>query len=390
MTCIDAVSPPLILPVMIPVPAIATFLLMAQAAAAGEMLVYAGAYTGEGSSSKGITLLKMNTDTGELTVAGTAAEMASPSFLALSEGGTHLYAVSESGNSAAAFKVDKSTGALTRLNELPVADKPGQGACHLCLVPKANTLVTANYGGGSVSTFALAPDGSLAARTAFIEHTGSGPNEARQKSPHGHGAVLSGDGRHVLVNDLGTDRVYIYEVDAAAHTLKPKPAGEGVAAPGSGPRHGTFDPAQKVFYSINELNSTVTPFVWDAGIPSLTPGGPVSTLPDDFKGSSSTAEIVAHPSGKWIYGSNRGHDSIAVFRIGDAAKGTLTRIQVQPSGGKTPRNFNITPDGKWLVAAHQDSGNLTVFSINPNDGTLTATPHTANTGKPVCLVFLPQ
>lgn len=368
----------------------ASLLLLARAATAGEMLVYAGAYTGDGSSSKGITLLKMNTATGELTVAGTAAELASPSFLALSQGGTHLYAVSESGNSAAAFKVDKSTGALTKLNELPVSDKPGQGACHLCLVPGAKTLVTANYSGGSVSTFSLADDGSLAARTGFIQHTGSGPNADRQKEPHGHGAVLSKDGRHVLVNDLGTDRIYIYEVDAAAHTLKPKPAGEGVLKPGAGPRHGAFDPAEKVFYSINELDSTVTPFVWDAKAPSLTAGTTVSTLPADFTGSNSTAEIVAHPSGKFLYGSNRGHDSIAVFRIDGAAKGSLTLVQNQPSGGKTPRNFNITPDGKWLVAAHQDSDNITVFSINAAEGTLTATPHTATVGKPVCLVFLPQ
>lgn len=365
--------------------------LLARSATAGELIVYAGAYTGDGSSSKGITLLKMNSDTGELTVAGTAAELASPSFLALSDDGTHLYAVSESGNSAAAFKVDKVTGALTKLNELPVADAPGQGACHLCLVPKAKMLVTANYGGGSVSTFSLAADGSLAARTGFIQHTGSSVNPDRQKAPHGHGAVLSKDGRHVLVNDLGTDRVYIYEVDAAAHTLKPKPAGEGVLKPGAGPRHGAFDPAGQVFYCINELDSTVTPFVWDAKVPSLTAGTTVSTLPADYTGTgNSTAEIVAHPSGKFVYGSNRGHDSIAVFRIEDAAKGTITLVQNAPAGGKTPRNFNLTPDGKWLVAAHQDSDSIAVFSVNPADGTLTATPHRATVGKPVCLVFLPQ
>jgi 6-phosphogluconolactonase len=232
-------------------PLIVAAIMLTSSAFAKDLLVYAGSYTDGGSSSKGITLLKFNTDTGALSVSGPVAELGSPSFLAISDDGSRLYAVSESGNSAAAFKVDKSSGALTKLNELPVADKPGQGACHLCLVPAAKMLVTANYGGGSVTTFSLAEDGSLAARTGFIQHTGGSADQSRQKEPHGHGAVVLKDQKHVLVNDLGTDRVYIYAVDAAKHTLNPKPVGEGVLAPGSGPRHGAFDPAEKVFYCIN-------------------------------------------------------------------------------------------------------------------------------------------
>ncbi len=367
---------------------LAAALLCTPAAFAGETFLYAGSYTGDGSSSKGITLLKMDTGTGALNVVGTAAELASPSFLAVSADGTRLYAVSESGNSAAAFKVDKSTGGLTKLNELPVGDKPGQGACHLCLVPDAQMLVTANYGGGSTTTFSLAEDGSLKARTGFIQHTGSSVNPGNQKGPHAHGAVLSADGKHVLVNDLGTDRIYVYAVDAAAHTLKPKAVNEGVLKPGAGPRHGAF--AGSVFYSLNEIDLTITPFVWDAKAATLTAGTSVSTVPEGVSGRHlSTAEIVAHPSGKFLYGSNRGHDSIAVFKITDAAKGTLETVEIKPSGGKTPRNFNLTPDGKWLLAAHQDSDNITVFSVNQENGKLTATPHTATVGKAVCLVFLP-
>ena len=367
---------------------LAAALLITPAAFAGELFLYAGSYTGDGSSSKGITLLQMDTDTGALKVLKTAAELASPSFLAVNADGTRLYAVSESGNSTAAFKVDKATGGLTKLNELPVADKPGQGACHLCLVPDAQMLVTANYGGGSVSTFSLADDGSLKARTGFIQHTGHSVHPGNQEGPHGHGAVLSADGKHVLVNDLGTDRIYVYAVDAAAHTLKPKPVSEGVLKPGSGPRHGTF--VGNVFYCINEIALTVTPFLWDAKAATLTSGTSVSTVPAGVSGGHlSTAEIVAHPSGKFIYGSNRGHNSVAVFKIADAAKGTLETVEVEPSGGKTPRNINLTPDGKWLLAAHQDSDNITVFSINQTDGSLTLTKNSALVGKAVCLVFLP-
>jgi 6-phosphogluconolactonase len=364
---------------------LAALLMSVPSAFAGEMLLYAGSYTGGKSSSKGITLLKMNTDTGALTVAGTAAELASPSYLALSPDGTRLYAVSESGNSAAAFKVDKTTGALTKLNELPVADKKDQGACHLCVVPEAKMLVTANYGGGSVSTFSLAEDGSLAARTGFIQHTGGSVDKGRQKEPHGHGAILSPDGKYVLVNDLGTDRVYIYEVDAAAHTLKPKPAGEGVSPPGSGPRHSAFSTDGKHVFAINEMLCTVTTFAWDPKVPSLTAGATVSTLPEAVKPAYSTAEIVVHPNGKFVYGSNRGHDSIAVFSNAD---GALTRIENTPSGGRTPRNFNLTPDGKWLLSAHENSDDIKVFSVNQETGKLTPTAHSAKVGKPVCIVFL--
>ncbi|HEX2751427.1 MAG TPA: lactonase family protein, partial [Verrucomicrobiales bacterium] len=324
--------------------------------------------------------------TGAITVSGTAAELASPSYLAFNPEGTCLYAVSESGNSAAAFKVDKATGALTKLNELAVSAKKDQGACHLCVVPGAKMLVTANYGGGSVSTFSLADDGSLAKRTGFIQHTGGSVNKSRQSEPHGHGALLTPDGEYVLVNDLGTDRVYIYKVDAKEHTLRTPPAGEGVSPPGSGPRHSVFDKDGKHIFTINEMLCTVTTFAWDPSVPSLTAGASVSTLPEPVKPAYSTAEIVVHPSGKFVYGSNRGHNSIAVF---SNAGGVLTAVENVPSGGKTPRNFNLTPDGKWLVAAHQDSDNITVFSVNQETGKLTATPNTAQVGKAVCLVFMP-
>lgn len=366
--------------------------MFAPTAFAGELFVYAGSYTGKGSSSKGITLLKMNTAYGELKVEGTAAELASPSYLALSPDGTRLYAVSEEGQGvAAAYKVNKSTGALTKLNELPIAGEKekDQGACHLCVVPGAKMLVTANYGGGSVSTFSLAEDGSLAARTGFIQHKGNSVNKGRQGEPHAHGAVLSADGKHVLVNDLGTDRVYVYAVDAAKHTLTPAPVNAGVLEPGSGPRHGVF--AGNVFYCINEMALTVTPLLWDAKAASLTAGASVSTLPAGVAkdGKYSTAEIVAHPNGKTLYGSNRGHDTIAVYSITDPEKGQIKQMEVTPAGVKTPRNINITPDGKWLLSCGQDSSDIAVFAVKP-EGTLSPTEHRATVGNPVCVVFVPK
>lgn len=365
---------------------LAAAILLTRTATAGEILFYAGSYTDGGSSSKGITLLKMNTETGALAVERTAAELGSPSFLVLNADGSRLYAVSESGNSAAAYKVDRINGALAKLNELPVGDKPGQGACHLCLVPAAKMLVTANYGGGSVSTFSLAEDGRLAARTGFIQHTGSSANRGRQKEPHAHSAVLSPDGKYVLVNDLGTDRIQVYAVDAAGHTLHATPASAGMTKPGAGPRHGVFDAAGAVYFSINEIDSTITPFRWDAKAATLTPGTSVSTLPATFNGPNTTAEIGMHPSGKFLYGSNRGANNIAVFKT---AGDSLTLVEHEPSGGKTPRNFNLTPDGKWLLAAHQDSDSIVVFAVNQADGSLSATGQTATVGKPVCIVFLP-
>ncbi len=367
-------------------PLLAAALLLSRVSMAGETLVYAGTYTDGKSLSKGITLLKMNLETGALTVSGTVAELPNPSFLTLNADGTRLYAVSESSDTAAAYKVNKATGALTKLNELPVSEKPGHGPCHLCLAPDAKMLVTANYGGGSVTTFSLAEDGSLAARTALIQHTGI-DKDGKEKKAHAHSALLTKDGQYVIVNDLGLDRVYIYTVDPVKHTLKPTPAGEGVAKPGAGPRHGAFDPAEKYYFSLNELDSTITPYRYDAAAPKFTAGTSVSTLPADFKGKNSTAEIVVHPGGKFVYASNRGADCIAVY---GNKEGALTLTGHTPSGGKVPRNFNITPDGKWLLAAHQDTNNITVFSINQTDGTLTATPHNVTVGKPVCLVFLPQ
>ena len=345
---------------------------------AGLHHLYAGSYTGGDSASKGITHLTFDSDSGALTVKGTAAEAGSPSFLIVNKDVKNLYSVNEGTAGVTAYLVVEG-GKLQLQNCLPVSDDAGAGPCHLCLVPQAGMLVVANYSAGSVATFSLKEDGSLKARTGLHQHKGSGPNEGRQKGPHAHGAVLSPGGGYVLVNDLGTDSIHVYKIDAQTQTLTE--SSNAALAPGCGPRHGAFAEDGKTFYSLNELNSTVTAMAWDEGRGTLTAGASASTLPAGNAGNNSTAEIQV--MGNTIYCSNRGHDTIAVF---SAAEGGLKPLAHAPCGGKTPRNFILSPDGKWLLAAHQDSSTISVLPRS-KDGLPGAPIQTVNVGKPVSLVI---
>ena len=358
-------------------------------AGAAEHRVYVGSYTGGDSKAEGITQLRFDDVTGALRVEGVAARSESPSFVALSADGRFVYSVGEPGGVVTAYAVEPASGGLRELNRLPVGDDERQGPCHLCLVPGAQLLVTANYVGGSVSTFSVATDGRLGARTGYIRHAGSGPNPQRQQAPHAHGAVVSPDGRHVLVNDLGTDRVYVYAVDRERQTLKPEPAGEGVLAAGAGPRHGAFDPAGRVFHCLNELDSTLTPLLWDGKKASLTASTSLSTLPEGGHAGNSTAEVVVHPGGRWVLASNRGHDSIAVFEVDAAQPGKVTLRGTTPCGGRVPRNFTLSPDGRWVLVAHQESQTVQVFAFDAGSGAMTPKGEPVAVGKPVCLVFAP-
>jgi len=360
--------------------------LLAGVVVGAEQRIYVGTYTEKSATEEGVGVMIFDDASGVLRSGGLAVASSSPSFLSVSGDGKRVYAVNEGPSGATAYAVE-GDGKLRELNRMAVSEKGGQGPCHLCLVPGAKMLVTANYGGGSVTTFSLADDGSLKERTGFIEHKGSGPNKARQESPHGHGAVLSPDGKNVLVNDLGTDRVYVYAVDAAGSTLVPQPVSAGVINPGAGPRHGAFSPDGKIFYCLNEMDCTVTPMGWDAGAATLAAGKPVRTLAGDHPGNS-TAEIMVHPNGRWVFASNRGHDSIAVFK----AEGTaVSFVGTTPCGGAVPRNFTLSPDGKWLLAAHQESKSVQVFRIDAESGQLTpqGNPVKVAFGRPVCLVFAP-
>lgn len=360
---------------------------MASASSAAERLLFVGSYTRD-EKSQGVTRLKMDMETGALRVDGLAAASNNPSFLATDPAGRFLYAVNEQPSTVTAWRVEPDTGKLTLLNSRPVADKPGAGPCHLTLDAANQVLIAANYGGGSVSAFPIQEDGSIGERSFFAQHAGSGPNKDRQEGPHAHGTHLSPDERHALVPDLGLDQVLIYRLDASKASLELK--GFGSIAPGAGPRHGVFHPSLPLFFCINELDSTITSFKWNAAEGSLAAGPVVSTLPEDFKGDSSTAEIAAHPNGKFIYGSNRGHDSIAVFKIEDPDTGRLSLVQHMPAGGGAPRHFTLDPSGRWLLAASQNSHVIHVFSVDPETGKLSKTGHSVKVERPVCVLFLPE
>ena len=352
-----------------------------------DIAVYFGTYTGP--KSKGIYLSRLDLASGKLSAPTLAGETEQPSFLALHPNRRFLYAVNETGSGrrgmgkVTAFAVG-ADGKLTLLNQQP---SRGTEPCHLVIDRAGKHLLLANYGSGSVAAFPISPDGRLSESTAFVQHSGSSANPQRQKEPHAHSINLDAANRFAVVADLGLDKVLVYRFDGAKGTLSPnKPPSTSVKA-GSGPRHFAFHPNGRNAYVINEIASTVTAFQYDAGQGVLKEVQTLSTLPKDYKGDSSTAEVQVHSSGKFLYGSNRGHDSIVVFAI--EANGTLRYIENTATGGKTPRNFGISPDGRYLLAANQDSANVVVFRIDPQSGRLTSTGNTLEVPSPVCVKFLP-
>jgi len=357
---------------------------------AADHLAYLGTYTRDGS--RGIYTVRLDAATGALSTPVLAAETPNPGFLALHPNGRVLYALSESGTvngkpggGIASFRLDPATGHLTPLNLQPTGGIP---TTHLVVDATGRMLVTASYGGGYVTAFPLEADGRLAPHTATFTTTGVlGPNPARQDKPHPHSVTLSPDNRLVCVADIGLDRVFAYQLDPAAGALAPATPPTTTVAPGTGPRHSKFSADGKFFYVVGELDATVTTFAFDAAHAAFTPVQRISALPADFKGPNTAAEIRVSPDGRFVYTSNRGHDSLAVFAR-DATHGTLTPVEIVPSGGKVPRNFSLTPDGAWLLCAHQDSDNLTVFRVDPSTGRLTATPHTAKVPKAICVLFV--
>jgi 6-phosphogluconolactonase len=230
-------------------------------------------------------------------------------------------------------------------------------------------------------------DGTLDESNSFIQHSGSSTDPKRQQGPHAHSVNYSSNNRFVIAADLGLDEVLVYKIDADKCTLAANDPPFAKVAPGSGPRHYTFHPKGKYAYVINELKSTVTAFTWDEKSGVLKEIQTISTLPEGFKEQNYTAEVVAHPSGKFLYGSNRGHNSLAVFTI-DANKGTLTTVDHVLTQGKTPRNFTIDPTGAWLFAANQDSNNVVIFKIDQQTGKLTPSGQQLEMPSPVCVRFV--
>jgi 6-phosphogluconolactonase len=362
---------------------------------AGSYFVYVGTYST--ANSKGIYNYRFDPKTGHLTPIGVAAEIVNPSFLATDPQHRFLYAVTEMGlepgasnykknGSISSFAIDRKTGALTFLNKV---DAGGGGSCHLVVDKTGKMLFVANYGSGNVASFAIKADGSIGDRTGFDQHHGSSIDRARQEGPHAHAVVLSPDNRFLFVPDLGTDQVKIYRVDAVKGTFTPNNPPFATVKAGLGPRHFTFGRGAKFAYVLCEMGSSVVVFSYDPAKGSLTPVQTISNLPPGFTGEDNSAEIEVDSSGRFLYASNRGHDSITVFAI-DPAKGTLTQVQVVPTQGKTPRNFAIDPTGKYLIAENQDSNNMVVFAIDQTDGKLKPTGQKLDNPAPVDIVFVPS
>jgi 6-phosphogluconolactonase len=365
--------------------------LQAKAAKIEKLMVYVGTYTSSGKS-KGIYLFEMNLATGALTPKGLSAETVNPSFLAVHPSCRFLYSVGEISDFAGkksgavnAFAIDPRTGHLTLLNQQM---SHGMGPCHLVVDSAGKHVLVANYGGGSVAALPIQADGKLGEATSTIQHTGKSVNAQRQESPHAHSVNLDAANKFAFAADLGLDKVLVYRFDAAKGTLTPNDPPAATVAPGAGPRHFAFHPSGRFAYVINEIDLTVTAFSYDAGKGVLKEMQAISTLPAGVERQGSTAEIVAHPSGKFLYGSNRGHDSIAIFSI-DEKTGKLTAVGHQSTLGKTPRNFNVDPTGTYLLAANQGSDNIVVFRIDPKTGGLTPTGQVAEVPAPVCIKMIP-
>lgn len=358
---------------------------------AKEYHVYFGTYTKD--KSKGIYRAKLDARTGKLSVPELATEAKDPSFLAVHPNGGYLYAIDEGsspektpGKGLAAYAIDGPSGKLTLLNEQSTG---GPGPCHLSVDAEGKCVVVANYSGGSVAAVALRTDGRLGSVGSVIKHAGSSVHPTRQKQPHAHAATISPDNRFVLAPDLGIDRVLVYALDAAAAKLTAgTPAGVALP-PGSGPRHVAFRPDGKFVYAINELLCTMAVFRWDAARGTLTEVQSVSTLPDgvSVQRGFSTAEVAVHPSGKFLYGSNRGHDTIVAYAV-EPGSGRLTLVEHESTQGKTPRNFAIDPSGGWLLAENQGSDSVVVFKIDGASGKLEPTGQVVEVPMPVCAVFV--
>ena len=353
---------------------------------AKSLPVYFGTYTGGDNSSKGIYRSVLDLGTGKLSNPVLAAETRNPSFLEIHPEGKFLYAISESGGagSVSAYEIDKDTGNLKFLNQQPSS---GAGPCHVSIDHTGKNVLVANYGSGSASVIPIKSNGRLGEPTGFVQHVGSSVNPRRQKEPHAHSINVSPDNRFAFVADLGIDKIMIYKLDTEKGTIEKNRPPFARVKPGAGPRHFAFHPNGKHAYVINELDYSVTAFAYKPASGTLTDIQTITTLPNGFEGSNSCAEVRVHPNGKFLYGSNRGHDSIVVYQI-DSAKGTLTFVEHETADIKTPRNFNIDPMGKFCLVANQGKNSVVVFQIDQETGALEPTGYKISVGRPVCVRFL--
>ncbi|MGI8467393.1 MAG: lactonase family protein [Pyrinomonadaceae bacterium] len=358
-----------------------------------ELLVYVGTYTSGESRSEGIYVYKLNLENGALSHFHTVKNVIDPSYLEISEDRKNLYAVNETeeyegkkSGAVSAFAIDQKTGDLRFLNKLASL---GGAPCYVSVSDNGKFVLVANYVGGNVAVFPVETNGNLGASVDLEQHSGSGPNKDRQEKAHAHSIVLDEKNRYAFSGDLGIDKVLIYRFDAQTGKLEANPAQNYYQTKaGAGPRHITFHPNEKFAFLICELASTVSSLAYDKKKGLLTKIQTVSTLPADFSGENTGAEIHVSPSGKFLYGSNRGHDSIVVYKI-DEKTGKLDFVEHTSTQGKTPRDFAIDPTGRFLLAANQNSASVVVFRIDEKTGKLAPTGNTAEISMPVCLKLIP-
>jgi len=369
---------------------VAGILVTSSAVFAEKQRLYIGTYTNGESTSLGIYTSVLDEETGTLSSPVLAAASENPSFLAFHPTGPWLYAVNElleyddeSQGAVSAYAVNRETGELTLLNQ----KASGGGApCHLVVDATGRCVLAANYFGGNTVVLPLSADGALQDMSCLIQHTGSGPNQARQQEPHAHSVNLSHDNRNAYVADLGTDRIWIFHFDPDQGQIAAATLDSAAGVAGGGPRHLALHSSGRLAWSNNEMGNTIMGFRRDPRTGRLTMIQELSPLPDDFLGRSHTAECLLHPSERFVYVSNRGHDSIAAYRIAD--DGQLALIEIESSGGEEPRNFRFSPNGRWMLSENQNSNTVVVFRVEDNGG-LTRTDTQISVGRPVCVRFLP-
>ncbi len=355
-----------------------------------DYLVYIGTYTGSGS--EGIYVYKLDMSSGALHYVSKATGPRNPSFVAIDSERRNLYAIDEvSGDdgqptgAVSAFTIDGKTGELTFLNR---QSTKSNGPCHLSVDNTGRYVLAANYKGGGVSMLPIEEGGRLGEASDYVQHHGSSVNPDRQKEPHPHSIFVDPGNRYAIVPDLGIDKIVVYKLDLTTGKLVPNDEPFTALEPGIGPRHFDFHPSRKYAYVINEIANTVTAFSYDETSGALNQLHSVSTLPDDFTEISHTADIHVSPDGRFVYGSNRGHDSIAIFAI-DQSSGRITFVGHESTQGKSPRNFAIDPTGTFLLAANEDTGTIVTFRIDQGTGRLESTGNVAEVSMPVCLKLIP-
>ena len=368
---------------------VSALLITAVGAYPAEYLAYVGTYTGKGSD--GIYAFRFDPAAGEMRSVGLAAATDNPSFLAADPKGRFLYAVNEleafggePTGAVSVFAIERSSGRLTLLQQLPSL---GGSPAHLSLDGSARHLLVANYGGGNVAVFPIGDDGRLGRHSAFVQHAGSSVNPERQAGPHAHFIEVTNDNRFAVVADLGLDKLLVHRFDSSTGSLTPASPEFVAMDPGAGPRHVAFSPSGKSAYVANELASTVTALTIVPGSGALQRLQTVPTLPPGFSGSNTGAEIAVDATGRFLYVSNRGHDSIAVFGI-HPGDGSLKPLEWVPTGGKAPRHFAIDPTGGWLLAANQGSDTISLLRVDPTSGRLTPTDRSLGVISPVCIEFV--